>query len=159
MDAKPPCAVHPRKMITNMRTGAAMSEINALLPCTFESKIDKTETCWIWTGAKQSRGYGNFQSKLAHRVSYERYVGKIPDGLTLDHLCRNRLCVNPAHLEPVSQYKNNMRGESPVAKNKEKEYCINGHKLSGENIWIIKRSDGTRRKCRLCQKIYRQKKK
>lgn len=126
-----------------------------LLPCPFLSKIEKTDSCWLWKGAKQSRGYGNYKSKLAHRVSYEMHIGNIPDGLTLDHKCKNRICVNPSHLEPVSQYINNMRGDSPTSLNRKKEVCINGHLLSGENIRIVKRKDGTRRQCKLCQVIYK----
>lgn len=121
-----------------------------LLPCPFESKINKTDDCWLWTGAKQNRGYGNYRSKLAHRVSYERYIGPIPNGLTIDHLCRNRLCVNPAHLEPVTQYENNMRGQTVVAINKKKTHCSNGHELSGANVKVAIRKDGIRRVCRKC---------
>lgn len=132
-----------------------MTKENELLPCPFESKINKTETCWFWTGAVQSKGYGNYKSKLAHRVSYEKYVGKIPEGLTLDHLCRNKLCVNPAHLEPVTQYENNMRGESPTAKNKKKTHCSSGHELSEENIRVVKRVDGMRRHCKICERAHK----
>lgn len=129
-----------------------------LLPCPFESKINKTESCWIWTGAFQSKGYGNYRSQLAHRISYEKYIGKIPEGLTLDHLCKNPACVNPQHLEPVTQYENNMRGDTITAINKRKTHCINGHEFSEENIKIVKRKDGVRRKCMLCDKIYKRNK-
>lgn len=71
------------------------------------SKTDKTGECWLWTGAIQSGGYGEIRhlgrTRLAHRVSYEVHVGPIPIGLQLDHLCRNTRCVNPTHLEPVTQ--------------------------------------------------------
>lgn len=137
--------------------GNEMSEMPDLLPCPFEEKFVKTDTCWNWIGAITSRGYGNFRSKLAHRVSYEKYVGTIPDGLTLDHMCDNKLCVNPEHLEPKTQYENNMRGSSATALNARKDVCVNGHPLHGDHIKIVNRKDGTRRKCQLCQKIYRQK--
>lgn len=134
-----------------------MSSENKLRECppNFKSKyiVNPMTGCWDWNGAVQSQGYGNYQSKLAHRVSYEIHAGKIPQGLTLDHLCRNRLCVNPKHLEPVTQYENNMRGESVVAHNKRKTHCINGHELTGENIVLHYRKDGVRRRCVVCRKL------
>ncbi len=131
-----------------------------LLECPFKSKykIDNNSGCWIWLAAKQSRGYGNYRSRLAHRVSYEMNKGPIPKGLTLDHLCRNRLCVNPDHLEPVTQLENNMRGEGVTARNRRKTHCSNGHPLTPGNIKIIKRKDGTRRKCMKCYYLYKKRK-
>ena len=84
----------------------------------FWPKVDKTETCWIWIGAIGTGGYGNFwvgpdrlsDRMRAHRFAYESMVGPIPEGLDLDHLCRNRACVNPAHLEPVTRRVNLRRG-------------------------------------------------
>jgi len=71
--------------------------------------------CWEWTGSRTPRGYGHFGLKnktyRAHRVSYERFITKIPDGLTIDHLCCKPSCVNPVHLEPVTNYENVMRGK------------------------------------------------
>ena len=81
----------------------------------FWSKVDKTDTCWNWI-AGRSNGYGmiqiNKKHKYAHRVSYEIFKGDIPEGLELDHLCRNRKCVNPDHLEAVSSRENTMRGNN-----------------------------------------------
>lgn len=79
----------------------------------FWSKVEKTDTCWLWLGARTRGGYGLFRLKKmrsAHRVVYEMMVGRIPDGYDLDHLCRVRHCVNPAHLEPVTERENALRG-------------------------------------------------
>lgn len=80
----------------------------------FWAKVNKTPGCWLWTAAT-SKGYGSFgmpdrRQRLAHRLSYELLVGPIPEGLVLDHLCRVRNCVNPAHLEPVTAAENTRRG-------------------------------------------------
>jgi hypothetical protein len=125
---------------------------DALLPCPFLAKIEKTDSCWWWTGAKNNRGYGNYRSKSAHRLSYEMNKGKIPDGLTIDHICRNPSCVNPDHLRIMTQYDNNMIGEGVTAKNKRKTHCSNGHEFTEENTKIVVRADGTRRKCRPCHR-------
>jgi HNH endonuclease len=109
----------------------------------FWSKVNKTETCWLWTACLNSAGYGEFcdrrcRSRLAHRVAYELLVGPIPAGLTLDHLCRVHNCINPAHLEAVTMRVNGLRGDSPPAMNARKTHCKRGHEL------------GSNRQCRVC---------
>jgi len=79
----------------------------------FEKFINKTDTCWLWLGHKAGNGYGTFKmdyrKRLAHRLAYEFYVGAIPKGLVIDHLCRVRHCVNPDHLEAVTHAENLLR--------------------------------------------------
>lgn len=121
------------------------------LPDRFWAKVDKTDTCWLWT-AGRSQGYGDFRfmpgrSHLAHRLAYEELVGPIPAGLTLDHLCRVRHCINPAHLEPVTNYVNLMRGQGLAAQNSRKTHCPQGHPYDAENTYL---SPSNRRFCRIC---------
>ena len=106
--------------------------------------------CWIWAGYIANNGYGQHTYKgrtyKAHRLVYELLVGPIPDGLQLDHLCRVRCCVNPAHLDPVTQKENVLRGESFSAVNASKTHCCKGHPLTPDNI-----SGNRWRKCKICK--------
>jgi hypothetical protein len=109
--------------------------------------------CCKWTGCISPCGYGEFKisSKraLAHRVAWEMANGPIPSGLTIDHLCRNRWCVNVVHMEVVTSRENTLRGESPPAVNAKKTHCKYGHLLSGENVRLDKRGH---RKCKACDR-------
>ena len=121
----------------------------------FLSKIQIDDNiCWNYTSAKDKDGYGIFalthrKSVKAHRLSYEIFRGKIPDGLTIDHLCRNRACCNPEHLEPVTMGENTRRGNGITSINARKTHCIHGHPFSGENL----RVGQNRRFCRTCDII------
>lgn len=109
--------------------------------------------CWIWT-ASQNKGYGLFwlagANRPAHRVSYEMRVGPIPDGLVIDHLCRTPLCVNPAHMEPVTTRENLHRGIGFAALNVVKTHCPKGHEYTPDNVHVT--NIGGRR-CKTCMSI------
>ncbi|KKN74894.1 hypothetical protein LCGC14_0386430 [marine sediment metagenome] len=109
----------------------------------FWSRVLKTDTCWLWRGVT-SQGYGRSPIRcdgkyiyaLAHRVAYEELVGPIPEGLQLDHLCRVRNCVNPAHLEAVTSGENTRRGDTGK-NNAIKTHCPKGHPYDEENTRIL----------------------
>jgi len=119
----------------------------------FWSKVVTTDGCWQWTGGR-SDGYGRFwtgtQSYRAHRWAYEQLVGPIPADRQIDHLCRNRTCVNPAHLDIVDSRENSWRGVGPPAINGRKTHCLRGHPLSGDNLY--RRPNGARG-CRTCKRV------
>lgn len=114
-------------------------------------KIDE-KGCWIWTDYILNTGYGQFKVNgkqiTAHKFIYEHIHGKVQKGLTLDHLCRNRSCANPGHLEVTTYRENLLRGIGLPAINYKKTHCNNGHPLSGENLYIYQ---GTRN-CKICRR-------
>lgn len=124
----------------------------------FESKVDRTGPCHLWTGAIARNGYGLFWAEgkmvLAHRWSYQTYVGPIPDGLQIDHVkargCTSKACVNPAHLEPVTNRENQIRAEGFIAQRAAQTHCIRDHELTPENTRV--RPNGTRN-CIACEKV------
>ena len=117
------------------------------------SRIEKTESCWLWLGWRNRLGYGHIGSGgrggrniAVHRAVYELLVGKIPDGLVIDHLCRNPPCCNPAHLEPVTQGENVRRSASA-----RRSHCIHGHPFTPENTYRWPKVG--RRRCKTCNTI------
>lgn len=126
-------------------------------------EIDPVSQCWIWIGylskSPRSSGYGLLGKRYAHRLSFQVFVGAIPDGYEIDHLCHSynldcpggaclhRRCVNPSHLEPVTRQVNLLRGRTFAAVNAAKTHCPQGHPYSGGNLVI---HNGGRRRCRQC---------
>lgn len=123
------------------------------LPANWQSKIVEFGDCWMWVGARNSRGYGTVAngrggSVLTHRTAYELLVGPIEENLQIDHLCEVIECCNPAHLEPVTQLVNIRRASAA-----RKTHCKRGHALSGDNLRIATDRNGRRRRnCRACHR-------
>ena len=121
----------------------------------FWKRVVKTETCWLWQGTTNYGGYGivhrgpRVQTRRfrAHRIAYEMLVGPIPEGLVIDHLCRVRHCVNPAHMEPVTRGENVMRGIGLPVQHAAKARCPQGHAYDDANTYLIKTGG---RSCRTC---------
>ncbi len=123
----------------------------------FSSKVVRSETgCWDFVSAKDRDGYSVFLSdrfQRAHQFSFEAFRYQIPTGLTVDHLCRRRACVNPFHMELVPNGVNVLRGNGPCAKNARKTHCKHGHPFSGDNLRVRL----GRRVCLACEKDKREK--
>jgi hypothetical protein len=116
------------------------------------SEMDTETGCRVWTGAVVASGYGKISLPAgrvgAHRVAYETWVGQLPQGMTVDHLCRNRRCINPAHMEAVHGRANTLRGEGMTAKRARQTHCKRGHELTGGNVYLWR----TSRICRTCRR-------
>ena len=110
------------------------------------------DDCWLWEGCTNGRGYGvlNIGKKQfrAHRAAYEVWVDEIPEGLTLDHLCKVTLCCNPAHLEPVTAVENVRRGDGPAMLFARAKTCVNGHPFDSTR----RVGDKVYRDCSVCRK-------
>jgi len=107
--------------------------------------IDLETGCWVWQRSRTKAGYGQVPADgkmlYSHRVYYGDYVGPIPDGLVLDHLCKNPACCNPDHLEPVTQAENMRRSR--------RSSCSHGHEMTGDNVYV---APGGTRQCRECRR-------
>jgi hypothetical protein len=138
----------PRNSLATVR-GAWLATVQRIMP----------DDCWNWPWSKQSDGYGLLRVKgvgvqRAHRVMYERLIGPIPVGLELDHLCRNRACVNPLHLDPVTTRENILRGDGMAAQYSRRTSCKRGHPVSPENIQWRRGPRGQQwRGCKPCVQI------
>jgi hypothetical protein len=128
-------------------------------PWRFWSKVQRRESgCWEWTGAVTNQ-YGNCWNYVfprggarrtqAHRLSYILAKGEIPEGLQIDHLCKNKICVNPAHLEAVTQRENLLRGDTVASRNAAKTHCTHGHEFNEENTNVNAKGY---RICRQCNR-------
>lgn len=131
-------------------------EVDAIERRRLLRKIDSTTGCWIWTGSTDHNGYGqvrrNTVLRLAHRWVYELFVGPVPEGLDLDHLCRVRACCRPDHLEPVTRRVNILRGDIPRLNRLRavnRTHCKNGHEFTEENTHV--NAEG-HRVCRACNR-------
>lgn len=125
--------------------------------------LDGETDCLVWTAAKIRKGYGHFFLRkdergrpilvLAHRWSYEWHRGPIPDGLVIDHLCRNPSCVNPDHLEPVTAAENTRRTPPDVflAAHPRRSHCFRGHPLTAENTYVQPKNG--KRSCKTCRAV------
>jgi len=126
-----------------------------MLPLRISQKIIIEGSCWNWIGFIHPRGYGTCwngaRMAQAHRVVYEYIRGLIPPNITLDHLCRNRRCVNPDHLEPVTNKENILRGVGLAAQNARKTHCKRGHLFDEQNTFLYR---GKVRVCRACHNLY-----
>lgn len=121
-----------------------------LPPTLTQFTVDDSCGCWVWTGHISSNGYGKAMGgKYAHRLIFEALNSPIPAGLDLDHLCRNRSCVNPSHLEPVTRSVNLRR--SPIIGGKAQTHCVHGHLYDEANTY--RRRDNNRRDCRTCMAL------
>ena len=159
-----------RSTMTDAEFAASLEQMRRVTPMSgvldrFWAKVNKDGSipeyaphlgnCWLWTACKQSAGYGQIsvagRMLYAHRVAYEQIHGVIPDGLTLDHLCRVSLCIRPSHLEAVTHRENVLRGDSPAAWAARQTHCIAGHPFDESNTY--RPQNRRERQCRECKRV------
>jgi len=147
------CSAECRRLSADDRIAAGLTGEAVVR---FWSKVNKTDTCWLWTGGVDNKGYAGLSfgdvRVLAHRLAWVDANGPVPDGLQLDHLCRVRHCVNPAHLEPVTPGENVRRGDAGAWLAewwRVQPTCRRGHPWTGENTRVTSRGY---RLCRACSR-------
>lgn len=144
------CKMH----YTRWLRGTAVERPSLTVEQRFWQGVRKSDYCWEWSGARSSGGYGRVPSGgrdalYAHRFAYELLVGPIPEGLQIDHLCRNRACCNPIHLEPVTPAENVRRGAAGRLR-VPTTHCPHGHPMTESNVYLSKHGGYTSRICRVC---------
>jgi hypothetical protein len=136
------------------RRGAPLAPAPPPLVERFWSNVDASGDCWEWTGRTGLNGYGRFQNgqraNMAHRWAWEHLVGQIPEGMQIDHLCRNHPCVNPDHLRVVTPLENAAAGYGIIRANLQKTHCPKGHPLTPGNL--VRRRNRTHRYCLTCKR-------
>lgn len=126
------------------------------VPVLSRYEVNEITGCWLWIGYVNKDGYARADAQNAHRVFYEHHIGPVPAGYDVDHLCKRRNCVNPEHLEAVSE-RENLRRTRPVIKLSGREFdiCRKGHLIRGANIQIQRRKGREYKRCYLCYREHR----
>jgi len=149
------CSRHYQRWL---KSGSPLGTTRPTAEARFFAKVRQVGDCWLWTASQDQSGYGLFSGRpggasiRSHIWAYEHLIGERPPGLELDHLCRNRACVNPYHLDPVPGYINWLRGEAPSRINRAKSQCKRGHEFTEQNTYIQR--NGSRR-CETCMADHR----
>lgn len=138
-------AVRVRYVTGHQNTSRAIPAIDRLMA---KVQINEASGCWEWIAGMKGDGYGAFGKTRSHRAAYELLKGPVPEGLELDHTCRNRKCCNPVHLEPVTHRVNVLRGEGIAAKRAKQTHCVNGHEFNEPNTYLY----GIYRFCKTCRR-------
>jgi len=151
--------INPRRQVPLLERFWAKVNQNGPVP----PQREDLGSCWLWIGGLGGGGYGKLSkgkkregNVVAHIFAYETFVGPVPPGMELDHLCRNRTCVRPTHVEPVTHRENLQRGDTFQARNARKTHCSKGHPFDTTNtkLDVDTRHNCTHRRCRTCSRYY-----